>query len=242
MTPRTLALQNQIRSTTSGIEYDDTLDLVLAENVVNEAFLNDPTQVSGTLVMDLNFLRTAIRDIKGDTPDFNWYDPTATTAGLITLSGARGTLTNIQTFIGADDDGDTTPDYFSTVYITQNGSLEQAISELDAALVSISGAQSGEIAKRKLILTGGNIDENTTIDLSTPGAGWTAYGDTITWTDATDFVENVSVFVNGLLQLPASGSGDNNDVYHVGTPDQMAFEFKLRTNDVVQVWKFPPVS
>jgi len=240
MSPRTLVVQNQIRSTTSGIEYDDTLNLNFAESLVNEAFLDDPTQVSGTLVMDMNYLRTAMRDIKGASPDFNWYDPVADTAGLITLSGARGAITNVQTFVGSDNDFDTTPDYSSTIYITQNGSLEQAIGELDAALLTISGAAAGEIAKRKLVLTAGNIDENTTIDLSSPVAGLDSYGDTITWTSAFDFVENVSVFVNGVLQLPASGSGDNNDVYHVATPDQMAFEFKLRTNDVIQVWKFPP--
>ena len=240
MSPRTLAVQNQIRSTASGIEYDDTLSLALAETIVNESFLTDPTQVSGTLVMDLNFLRTAIRDIKGITPLYNWYDSAETTAGLITLSGARGSISNIQTFVGSDGDSDTTPDYTSTVYVTQNTSLESAISELDAAIASVSGSQAGQIAKRILIRGTSDLPANTTIDLSTPGANWVSYGDTITWTNANDFVENVSVFLNGQLQLPASGSADNNDVYHVATPDQMAFEFKINKNSVIQVWKFPP--
>lgn len=242
MSPRTLVVQNQIRSTTSGVEYDDTLDLTLAETLVNEAFLSDPTQVSGTLIMDLNFLRTTVRDIKGESPDFNWFDPAATTPGLITLSGARGAISNVQTFIGSDDDHDTTPDYTSTVFITQNADLETTISELDAALAAVSGSAAGEIQKRKLVRTGGNFSEDTTLDLSTPGAGWNAFGDTIVWNDANDFVENISVFHNGVLQLPASGSGDDNDVYHVASPDQLAFEFKIKKNDVVQVWKFPPSS
>lgn len=240
MSPRTLAVQNQIRSTTSGIEYDDTMNLALAETLVNEAFLSDGTQVSGTLVMDLNFVRTALRDIKGAAPFFNWFDPVDSTAGLITLSGARAGISNLQTFTGANNDDDTTPDYTSSVFITQNGSLEQAIGELDAALFVVSGTQAGTIAKAKLIRTGGQVLENTTIDISTPGAGWTVIGDTIEWDDATDFVENISVFYNGVLQLPGSNSSADNDVYFVSTPDSLAFEFKIRTNDVIQIWKFPP--
>ncbi len=238
--PRTLAVQNQIRSTTSGVEYDDTLTLALAESIVNEAFLSDPTQVSGTLIMDINFIRTALREMKGDTPDFNWFDPSASTAGLITLSGARLALSSLETFVGSDGDEDQTPDYTSTVFITQNSDLETTISELDAALASVSGSAAGEIQKRKLLRTGGQLEADTTVDLSSPDAGWTVSGDNIVFTSAGDFVEDVSVFVNGLLQLPASGSGDDNDVYFVGTPDELAFEFIIKTNDVVQVWKFPP--
>ena len=240
MNPRTLTVQNQIRSTTSGIQYDDNLDLILAEEVVNESFLLDPLQVSGTLIMDLNFLRTAVRDIKGDSAFFNWFDPVTDTPGLITLSGARESISNVQTFIGSDGDTDSTPDYTSTIFVSQNSDLETAISDLDAALSTISGAQANQIQKRKFIRTGGNFTSNTTFDLSNPGGGWTFFGDTITWTDANDFVENVSVFYNGSLQLPASGSGDDNDVYHVATPDQLAFEFNVGKNDVIQVWKFPP--
>ncbi len=238
--PRTLAVQNQIRSTTSGVEYDDTLTLALAESIVNEAFLSDPTQVSGTLIMDINFIRTALREMKGDTPDFDWFDPAASTAGLITLSGARLALSSLETFTGSDGDEDQTPDYTSTIFITQNSDLETTISELDAALASVSGSAAGEIQKRKLLRTGGQLAADTTVDLSSPDAGWTVSGDNIVYTSAGDFVEDVSVFVNGLLQLPASGAGDDNDVYFVGTPDELAFEFIIKTNDVVQVWKFPP--
>ena len=100
----------------------------------------------------------------------------------------------------------------------------------------------GEIQKRRLILLSGDLGENSTIDISTPGPDWNAYGDIITWDDAEDFVENVSVFLNGVLQLPASGSSDDNDVYHVTAPDQLAFEYKLKENDIIQIWKFPPSS
>lgn len=237
--PRTLLVQNQIRSTTSGTEYDDTLDLLFAESAVNEAFLSDPAQVSGTLIMDLNFLRTAVRDIKGGTSVFNWFDPSDSTSGLITLSGARGSLTNLHSFVGSSGDFDTAPLYSSTVFVTQSGSLEQAIGELDSALSTVSGSQASEIQKFKLIRTGGSLSSNSTVDLSTPGADWTFSGDTITWVDGTDFVENVSTFVNGILQLPGIDSNADNDVYFVAAPDQLAFEFDIKKNDVIQIWKFP---
>lgn len=107
------------------------------------------------------------------------------------------------------------------------------------ATSTVTGTVSGEILKRKLILTTGDVGENTAIDITTPGVAWNAYGDVITWTDANDFVENVSVFLNGVLQLPASGSSANNDVYNVNPPDELAFEYKLKENDIIQVWKFP---
>lgn len=241
--PRTLLVQNQIRSTTSGTEYDDSLNLLLAESALNESFLDDPTQVSGTLVMDLNFLRTAVRDIKGDSGDFSWFDPAASTAGLITLSGTRGSLNNLHTFVGSAGDLDGTPLYSSAIFVTQSGSLEQAVGELDAALSTVSGSQAGEIQKFKLIRTDSTHASNATVDLSdttVSGSGWATAGDTITWTDGTDFVENVSIFVNGVLQLPGEDSSADNDVYFVASPDQLAFEFNIKKNDVIQIWKFPP--
>ena len=239
--PRTLALQNQIRSTTSGVEYDDTLNLALCEEIVNEAFLTDPTQVSGTLIMDLNFIRTAIRDIKGETPLYNWCDPTATTPGLITLSGAREEITNIQTFIGSDGDGDTTPDYTSLCFIAQNDPLETAISTLDFELCVATGtiAASTEIQKRTLIRIGGQVPENTTINIETPGAGWDVFGDTIVLTNSGTFIESVEVFTNGLLQLNGPDAAADYDVYFVASDFDIAFEYKIKKNDIIQVWKFP---
>jgi len=241
MSPRTLTLQNQIRSTTSGIEYDDTLSLPLAESLVNEAFLTDPTQVSGTLVMDLNFLRTAIRDIKGDTPLYNWYDPADTTPGLITLSGARAEISNLQTFVGSDGDGDTTPDYTSLCFISQNDPLETAISTLDFQLCVATGTiqAANEVQKRVLIRTGGTVTANTTINIDTPGAGWTVFGDDILLTSSGVFVEASKVYTNGFLQLLGPDDAANNDVYRVAANYDIAFEYKISKNDVIQIYKFP---
>jgi hypothetical protein len=241
MSPRTLTLQNQVRSTTSGVEYQDDLSLGLCEEIVNEAFLNDPTQVSGTLIMDLNFLRTAIRDIKGETPLYNWCDPTATTPGLITLSGAREEITNIQTFIGSTGDGDTAPDYTSLCFIGQNDSLENAISTLDFELCVATGtiSDANEVQRRVLIRTGGQVLNNTTIDISSPGAGWTVYGDDIQFAASGTFVEAGRVFTNGILQLLAHEDAADNDVYWVAANYDIAFEYKIKTNDVIQIYKFP---
>lgn len=49
-------------------------------------------------------------------------------------------LDAIRTFIGSDGVGDSTPDYTSLNYITQNTSLEVAISALDAAIASVSSS------------------------------------------------------------------------------------------------------
>lgn len=243
MSPRTLTLQNQIRSTTSGIEYDDALTLALAETLVNEAFLTDPTQVSGTLIMDLNFLRTAVRDIKGVTPTYNWYDPasTASTATLMDLSEARTEVSNLQTYVGSDGDGDTTPDYTSACFISQNDPLETAISTLDEQLCIATGttANATEIQKRVLIRTGGQVAENTTIDISTPGAGWTAGGDDIQLAASGTFIEATRVYTNGILQLLGPDNDSNNDVYWVGANYDIAFEYKIKKNDVIQIYKYP---
>lgn len=247
---RTLVLQNQIRSTTSGIEWDDTLDLADAETVIMDGFLTDPASISGTILTDLNFLRTAVRDIKGSPVEVNWFDPAVDSTTFTTLSGARGSLNTIHSFIGSSGDFDSTPDYDSLggmapVFVSQGDPITVAIEKLDEAIASVSGSQAGEIAKQRHIRTNGNIDRNTPIDLSdliAGSAGWTSEGDPIVWADATDFVENVSVFVNGVLMLPGLDGTADNDVYFSGTPDQIAFEFKIRKNDVIQIWKFPPMA
>jgi len=241
MSPRTLTLQNQIRSTTSGVEYQDDLELSLCETIINEAFLDDPTQVSGTLIMDLNFLRTAVRDIKGETPLYNWCDPVATTPGLITLSGTREAISNLQLFVGSDGDSDTTPDYSSFCFISPNDPLETAVSTLDEQLCIATGTitAANEVQKRVLIRTGGNITENTTIDIDTPGAGWTVYGDDVQFAASGTLLEAGKVYTNGILQLLGPDSVADNDVYWVSANYDIAFEYKIRKNDIIQIYKFP---
>jgi hypothetical protein len=244
---RTLVLQNQVRSTTSGIEYDDTLDLAFAESITNESPLPDDT-ASGTLIYDLNFLRTAVRDIKGSVTELNWFDGVVDNANMTTLSGARGSLNNIHTFTGSTGDLDSSPDYDTLggpapVFVSQGDSINVAIEKLDAGLSTVSGSLTGEIAKQRHIRTGGQVAADTTLDLSdliAGQAGWTSEGDGLTWVSSVDFVENVSVFVNGVLQLPGENIGADRDVYHVATPDQMAFSYKIRSSDVIQIWQFPP--
>ena len=409
---RTLALQNQIRSTTSGIEYDDTLDLSFAETLVNESPLGDPDSVSGTLIYDLNFLLTAIREIKGEDPVFNWFDPAASTAGLITLSGAQGSLSNLHDFTGSSGDLDGAPTYSSAIIITQSGDLETAIGELDAALATssgvidhifsteasvsiydlvyitntddqvaparadlvstievigmaletqgaigqpvnvrcfgivsgantipgiatgfpifldestagdftdtppsangefilqvgqtinaddvlvnvnsataiqnslvdipvtslntlsgtvnidgagnitvttdtntniitvsgedfdvtgVSGSLQSQIQKERQVLnrTGGQLAADTVITLSDLDSGWTSTGDVVAWSSVDHFIDQTQFYLNGALQVTSSGASDDTDVYFVATPDQFAFEFVIKKNDIVQVW------
>lgn len=189
MSPRTLSLQNQIRSTVSGVEYQDDLTLALAESLVNEAFLTDETQVSGTLIMDLNFLRTAVRDIKGSSPAFNWFDPSSTTstATLIDLNEARTAITNLQNFTGSSGDSDTTPDYTSLCFIAQNDPLETAISTLDQQLCITTGTividhgdldGLGDDDHEQYILTDGTRPTQEPGHLFSDGVG------TLTWSGA----------------------------------------------------------
>lgn len=245
---RTLLIQNQIRSTTSGIEFDDELDLSFAEVISDESPLPEDS-VSGTVLQDLNYLRTAVRDIKGNPVEIGWNDQVVGNATFITLSGARGSLSSLQAFTGSTGDSDTAPDYDTLggpapVFISQGDPLNVAIEKLDASLVIISGSITpSEISKQTHIRINGNLDADTAIDLSDLIAGdpnWTSTGDSITWSSASDFVENVSVFVNGTLMLPGVDINANLDVYFVGTPDQLAFGFKIKKNESLQIWRFPP--
>jgi hypothetical protein len=54
--------------------------------------------------------------------------------------GAAADLAVVRTFVGMDNSTDSTPDYSSTNYVTQNVSLETAIGELDDALYSLVGS------------------------------------------------------------------------------------------------------
>jgi len=99
-----------------------------------------------------------------------------------------------------------------------------------------------DVLRRILIRTGGKFDADTTLDIIDPGEGWVVFGDSITWSDSNEFVELTQLYRNGVIQLTASGAADDNDVYFVSASGNIAFEYKLQTNDVVQVWKFNPVT
>ena len=89
-----------MRSTTSGIEFNDDLSLgSVAEDIVNLSTLG-PTEVSGTLIQDLNYLRSVERDIKGD--GFRWYTPVDPDT---TLSGLDERITDLTVTAGIDRQG-----------------------------------------------------------------------------------------------------------------------------------------
>lgn len=86
---RTIQRQNFIRSTTSGIEFDDFLNLNQAEDIVNISFFESAV-TSGTLIEDLNFIRTALRDLKGE--GFRWFTPVGPD---VTLSGLNDKINQV---------------------------------------------------------------------------------------------------------------------------------------------------
>jgi hypothetical protein len=94
----------------------------------------------------------------------------------------------------------------------------------------------GQPLRRVLYRTGGQVAKDTPIDINAPGAGWTTAGVDVLFSDGTDFVETIQVFHNGVLQLAGESSGDDNDVYFVAASGTIAFEDKIKKNDVVQVW------
>lgn len=94
-----------------------------------------------------------------------------------------------------------------------------------------------EVDKRVLVRTGGCFEANTSVDINSPGPGWTLLGVPVTFSGGTEFIEETQVFRNGQMQLTAASASDDNDVYFVSA-DTIAFEMNVQTNDVVQVWKF----
>lgn len=104
--------------------------------------------------------------------------------------------------------------------------------------VKFEGLAPLNILRRTLIRTGGPLEADTIIDIIDPGTGWVVEGDDITFSTATDFVEQTQVFRGGQMQLTAEGAGDDNDIYFVSASGNLAFETVIQTNDVIQFWKF----
>ena len=102
----------------------------------------------------------------------------------------------------------------------------------------VQGEAIADIRRRVLVRTGGNFGADTTLDIGAPGAGWAVFGDAVTFSGATDFVENTQVFRNGQIQLTGENASSNNDVYFVAPSGSIAFEYHLVENDIIQIWKF----
>ena len=106
---------------------------------------------------------------------------------------------------------------------------------------AVSTATTGgsvEVDRRVLVRTGGQLTANTIIDINNPGPGWALLGVPVTFSGSTEFTETTQVYRNGEMQLTGPSAGADNDVYFVAVSGSIAFEMKLHTNDVVQVWKF----
>jgi hypothetical protein len=100
------------------------------------------------------------------------------------------------------------------------------------------GGASVDVRRRVLIRTSGNFAANTAVDVNSPGTGWVAFGDTVTFSGATDFVENTQIFRGGKIQLTGENASSDNDVYFVAPSGSIAFEYHLVENDLIQIWQF----
>lgn len=102
--------------------------------------------------------------------------------------------------------------------------------------ISESTGAGGQPLRRVLQRTGGQLAADTPIDINVPGPGWVTSGVDVFFANSSEFVEDKQVFHNGVLQLAAEAAIDDNDVYFVSASGTLAFEYRIKTNDVVQVW------
>lgn len=104
---------------------------------------------------------------------------------------------------------------------------------------SSAGTSSIDLDRRVIIRTGGCFEADTPLSLEMPGPGWAVSGDLITYSGGSEFQQTSQVFVNGMIQQTALSSGTGCDVYFVSASgSQIAFDYNLDENDVIQVWKF----
>lgn len=190
---RTLIRQKQ--QVSGSFTYDDTLTMANAE-----------TYISKNLESDFNYIRTQLKVITGEA---NWFD--APVQSLTDFdAGISGSLANIYSFTGMSGRDDSSPTYSSTIVVTQNGSLETAIGELDAAIATV------------------NIDkavERLLADVSSGSAH--TIPDSLSYTPAGDG-ENMEVYFNGQL-LQASTGAEERD-YEETSTTTIKFTFTVPAN------------
>jgi hypothetical protein len=94
------------------------------------------------------------------------------------------------------------------------------------------------LSRRVLVRTGGSVPANTVINLNSPGVDWVVSGNSVTFSGSSDFTDNTQFYRNGQILLTGENSSANNDVYFSSSPDNVAFEFPIVSNDILQIWKF----
>jgi hypothetical protein len=109
-------------------------------------------------------------------------------------------------------------------------------------VASTTGGGAGvNVDKLSLVRTGTTFMANTSLDINSPGAGWSSEGGPVSFS-STEFMEVTQVYRNGVLQLPGINSAADNDVYFVSASGTLAFEYDIRNLDVLQVWNFTTTS
>jgi hypothetical protein len=123
----------QLEQISGSATYNDALTMANAEDKNNSS-----------LERDLNFARTQLRLITGET---NWFDaPDATIVdmaaqlALVTPGAISGSLSNIFAFTGMANRNDSSPTYIATNRVAQSDDLELAIGKLDSGWALLSGS------------------------------------------------------------------------------------------------------
>jgi len=182
----------QLEQVSGSFAYDDTLPMAVAESADDL-----------TLEKDLNFVRSQLKVITGET---NWFDVPNRT--IVQLDAEDG---YIDTFIGKAAGSDA-PNYSSELYITDGDSLETAIGKLDAAI--------NVVAPDKLV-------EDIVAAIDAESAHTLPHGQTYT-VDPTKEGLNLDLFVNG--QLLAVDSGSVARDYAETSVSQVTFHFTVEEN------------
>ena len=87
----------------------------------------------------------------------------------------------------------------------------------------------------RLTRTGGDFISGTPLNIVDPGSGWNAEGDVVVIGDIYDLKSNTQIYQNGQILMTGS-LAENPDVYFI-SGNTIAFAFKIRNNEVVQIWK-----
>lgn len=104
--------------------------------------------------------------------------------------------------------------------------------------VQVAGLE--ETRTKQLTRLSGPFPADTALNVNNPGPEWELDGETITFSNEQDFLENVKVYRNGQL-LDTGQELESCDVFPlISGPqsNQIVFKMFIAQNDIIQIWKY----
>jgi len=155
------ALPASTVNTIDGVTITDGMRVLFTDAALNNVFIASGSAGSWTWTEDDN------QETAGDT----LYIEEGTYAGTRYTYTSAGTwvrtdqssldeLQAIRTFIGKDASGTESPNYSSTNVVTQGGSLETAIGELDAGVQAVDNKIGANVTDGEVILSTNTVNQN----------------------------------------------------------------------------------